>query len=158
MMSRVKKGVVAGLAATVVVSVLEAINLLGGPWFTSFPEIVAHMLGMPGNLAVGWVAHILMGTLVLGSLFGALCPRLPTDTWSTKGIAFAVGAFVVLLVGIFLFGDPSVFSGSDGFGTIAWLLITNAVFGLVMGNVYGRLVDREKRAAKAMATGAMPAH
>jgi hypothetical protein len=158
MMSRVKKGMIAGLAATVVVSVLEAVNLLGGPWFTSFPSIVAFMIGLEGNLVVGWIAHILMGTVVLGGLFGILCPRLPTDTWATKGIAFAVGAFVLLMTGIFLFGDPSVFSGSDGFGTIAWLLITNAVFGLVMGNVYGWLVEREKRAAKAMGAGTIPAH
>ena len=156
MMSRVKKGLVAGLVATVVVSVLEMINLLVGQWFTPFPGIIAQMIGMPGNLAVGWIAHVVIGTLVLGSLFGILCPRLPTDTWGTKGIAFAVGAFVVLITGIILMGDPLFFSGSDGFGTIAWLLVTNAVFGLTLGSVYGRLVERENRAARLM--GGIPAH
>ena len=46
MMSRVKKGLVAGFAATLVVFVLEAVNQFGGPWFTPFPAIVAHMIGM----------------------------------------------------------------------------------------------------------------
>ncbi|CAN5178417.1 hypothetical protein BH09PSE1_BH09PSE1_22460 [soil metagenome] len=156
MMSRVQKGMVAGFAATVVVSVLEAINILAGPWFTPFPEIVAFMMGMPGNLLVGWIAHFLIGTLVLGSAFGILCPRLPTDTSGTKGIAFAVGAFMVLMTGILLFGQRAIFAGSGGFGTIAWLLITNGVFGFVMGTVYGELVAREKRAAKLM--GGIPAH
>ncbi|WP_225897011.1 DUF6789 family protein [Brevundimonas goettingensis] len=158
-MSRVKKGLVAGLAATVVVFVLEGINQFAGPWFTpSFPAIVASMIGMDGNVAVGWIAHFLMGTVVLGPLFGILCPRLPTDTQATKGIAFSVGAFVIMMTGVFLFGGPSTFAGDAGFGVVAWLLITNVVFGIVLGLVYGELVTREKKAAKLMSAGGIPAH
>ena len=157
MMSRVKMGVVAGFAATIVVSVLEALNMLAGPWFTPFPSILAYMMGMEGSLVAGWIAHIVVGTVVLGSLFGIACPRLPTDLPATKGIAFAVASFVVLIGGILMFGNDKVFSGSDGFMTVAWLLISNVVFGFVMGSVYGRLVEREKRAAKAM-IGGLPAH
>lgn len=156
MMSRVKKGMVAGFAATVVVSLLEAINLLAGQWFTPFPGMIAGLLGLPGNLLVGWIAHFVIGTLVLGGLFGMLCPRLPTDTPGTKGIAFAVTAFMVLMVGVFLF-DPRLLSGANGFQTIAWMLVTNVVFGFVMGTTYARLVAREKRMAREMASG-IPAH
>lgn len=159
MMSRVKKGLVAGFAATLVVFVLEAVNQLAGPWFTpSFPAIVASMIGMDGNAAVGWIAHFLMGTVVLGPLFGILCPRLPTDTQATKGIAFSVGAFVIMMTGVFLFGASSIFAGDAGFGVVAWLLITNVVFGIVLGLVYGELVTREKKAAKLMSAGGIPAH
>lgn len=156
MMSRVKKGLVAGFAATVVVSVLEAINMMAGPWVTPYPDMLAYMLGMEGNHVIGWIAHFLVGTVVLGSLFGIACPRLPTDLPATKGIAFAVAAFAVLVVGLLTFGNPSIFSGEDGGMTIAWLLVSNAIFGFVLGSVYGTLVDREKRAAKMMA--GIPAH
>lgn len=158
MMSRVQKGVVAGFAATVVVSVLEAINILGGPWVTPYPDMLAYMMGMEGNHIVGWIAHIVIGTVALGAIFGIVCPRLPTDTPATKGIAFAVAAFCILVVGLLMFGKPSVFSGEDGGLTIAWLLVSNAIFGFVMGSVYGMLIDREKRAAKLMAAGGIPAH
>lgn len=157
MMSRVKKGVVAGFAATVVVSILEVINIVGGPWVTPYPDMLAFMIGMEGNHAVGWIGHVLFGTLVLGGLFGAVYPRLPTDTPATKGIAFAVAAFCVLIVGLLMFGKPAIFSGTDGGFTIAWLLVSNGIFGFVMGTVYAMLVDREKRAAKLMA-GTIPAH
>ncbi len=157
MMSRLQKGMVAGFAATVVVSVMEAVNLVMGPWFGSFPGIIAFMLGMPGNLAVGWPLHFVMGTLVLGSIFGLIASRLPTDTSGTKGIVFAVGAFVVMMTGIFLFGDFRMFRGTDGFGTIAWLLVTHAVFGITLGTVYGQLMRREKRMLRDMG-GAAPAH
>ncbi|HRO31883.1 MAG TPA: hypothetical protein PLQ03_00565 [Brevundimonas sp.] len=154
MMSRVQKGLVAGLAATVAVSVLEAVNILALKWFAPFPLILAKLVGVPGNLAVGWVLHAIAGIFILGPLFGILCPRLPTDTPETKGIVFAVGAFVVLMVGLVLFGGGDVFGRN--FGTIGWLVATHAVFGIVLGNVYARMVARDRRAVAP--PGAAPAH
>lgn len=150
MMSRIQKGMIAGFAATVAVSILEAVNLLAGPWFDPFPGVVAGLIGMPGNLAVGWVAHFISGTVILGGLFGILCPKLPTDTAETKGILFAVGAFVLMMLGVFLFASARTFQSESGFGTIGWMLINHAVFGVVLGNVYARLVAREKRMAREM--------
>ncbi len=157
MMSRVKKGLIAGFAATIVVSILEVVNVLAGAWVEPFPLFVAGLMGMPGNLAVGWIGHFVVGTLVLGSLFGILCPRMPGQTPETKGIIFAVGAWAVMMVGVLLVGDRSTFSGGGGFGPIVWMLVTHALFGIVLGNVYARLVDREKRAARLM-DGVAPAH
>ena len=152
MMSRVHKGLIAGLAATVAVSVLEAANLYFGPWTASFPRLLSVMLQTPDLMAVGWIAHFIVGTLILGPLFGVLCPRLPTDTPESKGILFAVGAFVVMgltvapLVGV-LGGRPvGIFFMQAGFGTLAWMIATHAVYGIVLGSVYGRLVERDKRA------------
>ena len=154
MMSRVQKGVVAGLVATVAVSLLEIPNLYLN-WFIPFPELIARLIGMEGNVAVGWVIHLLMGTFVLGSLFGILCPRMPTDTAETKGIVFAVGAWIVMMTGVFLIGDYRTFAGGDGFGTVAWMGFTHVVFGIVLGNVYARLVARDKRSHRM--EGAQPA-
>ncbi|MES2859950.1 MAG: DUF6789 family protein [Pseudomonadota bacterium] len=157
MMSRVQKGLIAGFAATIAVSILEAVNVLAGPWVEPFPLFVASLMGMPGNLAVGWIAHFVVGTVVLGSLFGILCPRMPGQTPETKGIIFAVGAWAVMMVAVLLVGNSGTFAGAGGFGPIVWMLVTHAVFGIVLGNVYARLVDREKRAARLM-DGVAPAH
>lgn len=155
MMSRVKKGIVAGLVATLAISLLEAVNIFVlKSMFEPFPGMVASLLGMDGNLAVGWAIHLFAGTFILGSLFGILCPRLPTDTAETKGIVFAVGAWVVMMLGVFFVGDSQVL-GSN-MATLGWMLVTHIVFGIVLGNVYARLVAREKR-ANAM-VGAQPAH
>lgn len=151
MMSRVQKGVVAGLAATIAVSLLEVVNLMLGPWAASFPRLLSVMLQMPDTIAVGWAAHLFVGTLVLGPAFGVLCPRLPTDTPESKGIVFAIGAFILMgltaapAVGA-LGGRPvGLFFMQAGFGTLAWMIVTHAVYGIVLGNVYGRLVQRDKR-------------
>lgn len=161
MMSRVQKGIVSGLAATVAVSVLEAANLYFGPWAVSFPRLLSVMLQTPDLLAVGWAAHFIVGTLVLGPLFGVLCPRLPTDTPESKGILFAVGAFVVMGLtvapAVGLFGRPvGIFFMQAGFGTLAWMIVTHAVYGVVLGSAYGRMVERDRRAHPPVA-GA-PAH
>ena len=153
MMSRVQKGLVAGVAATVAVSLLEVPNLFLN-WFDPFQGVIANIIGMPGNLAVGWVVHVISGVFILGPLFAVLCPRLPTDTPETKGIVFAVGAWVVMMGAILMLGDYRTFSAAAGFGTIGWLLITHAVFGIVLGNVYARLVTREKRQAAHFMGGA----
>jgi hypothetical protein len=162
MMSRVQKGMVAGLAATLAVSALEAANLYFGPWAASFPRLLSVMLQMPDLMAAGWVAHFLVGTFVLGPLFGMLCPRLPTDTPESKGILFAVGAFIVMgltvapAVGL-LGGRPvGIFFMQAGFGTLAWMIATHAVYGIVLGSVYGRLVARDRRAHAVV--GGAPAH
>ncbi len=144
MMSRVQKGVVAGFSATVAVSALELVNILLLRWFAPFPSIISNTLGMGNNMAAGWVIHFIAGTLVLGPLFGILCPRLPTQTPETKGIVFAVGAWITLILIIVMTGNNGAFGRN--FGTVGWMLVTNAVFGIVLGNVYARLVARDARA------------
>ena len=156
MMSRVQKGLAGGVAGTVAVSLLELPNIFLN-WFDPTPAVIAHVIGMHGNMAVGWALHLAIGVLLLGPAFGYLCPRLPTDTPETKGIAFAVGAFVLMMLVVFMFGDQSTFTSGAGFGAVAWMLITNVVFGIVMGNVYGRLIQRDRQRARAM-SGMAAAH
>jgi hypothetical protein len=153
MMSRVQKGLVAGLAATVVVSVIEAINLTVGHWAVAFPQLLAVLLQQSPQ-DVGWVAHFVAG-LGLGAAFGVLCPRLPTDTPESKGILFAVGAFILMGLVIAPIGGAGMFFMRAGFGTLAWMIASHAIFGVVLGNVYGRLMRRDKLHHP---VGAAPAH
>ena len=144
MMSRVQKGLVAGFAATVVVSVIEAVNMSVGHWAVAFPQLLAVILQSPDTPALGWAAHVVAG-LGLGAVFGVLCPRLPTDTPESKGILFAVGAFILMGLVIAPIGGAGMFFMRAGFGTLAWMIVSHAIFGIVLGNVYGRLVARDKR-------------
>jgi len=144
MMSRVQRGLVAGFAATAVVSIVEAINMSVGHWAVAFPQLLAVILQSPDTPAVGWAGHLVAG-VALGALFGVLCPRLPTDTPESKGILFAVGAFILMGLFIAPIGSAGMFFMRAGFGTLAWMVASHAVFGIVLGSVYGRLVEREKR-------------
>lgn len=145
MMSRVRKGLGAGLAATVVVSILEGINMAAGHWAVSMPQLLAVVLQNPERLGLGWSAHVIAG-VALGALFGIVCPRLPTDTPESKGILFAVSAFIVMALFIAPIAGAGLFFMRAGFGTLAWMIVSHAIFGLVLGNVYGRFVRAEKAA------------
>ena len=156
MMSRVKNGIVAGVTATVVVAVIEAINMFVLKMFTPFPMIVAKMFGMAGNAAAGWGLHILFGIVVLGGAFGLLYDRLPTKVPMAKGIAFAVGAWVLLMIYATMVVPGQRILPSGGFEGMAWMLVTHAVYGAVLGWAFERLLKREK--AHIHPVGAAPAH
>ena len=155
MMSRVQKGLVAGFAATAVVSIIEAINMTVGHWAVAFPQLLAVILQNPDTPAIGWAGHLVAG-LGLGALFGVLCPRLPTDTPESKGILFAVGAFILMGLIVAPIGGAGMFFMRAGFGTLAWMVASHAIFGIVLGTDYGRLVERERRLR--VPVGSAPAH
>lgn len=156
MMSRVKQGLIVGFIATVVVSIVELVNVLFLKMFLPFPEVIARFVGQAGNVPLGWALHFAIGTLILGPLFVYLYPKLPSNTPITRGILFAVACWVGLLLLLTMTGDRRLFIGSDGFGVFGFMLLCHMIFGGVMGNALARLQAREKRAATVV--GAAPAH
>jgi hypothetical protein len=148
MMSRVIKGVIAGLAAALVVGALEAAQSWAGPWVVGFPRLLTVIMGTETVAWTGWATHLAVGALILGPAFAILCPRMPTDTPETKGIVFAVGAFILMGLTVAPLGGIGMFGLRVGFASLAWLILTHAVFGAVMGNVYARMVGREWRVAR----------
>ena len=156
MMSRVKQGIIAGLIATATVSVIEAINLFLLKLVVPFPEVIARMVGLPGNILAGWALHFVIGALIMGPAFAWLYPKLPTNTPITRGILFAVACWLGLLVFISMSGNLAILAGSKGFDIFAFMLFTHMIFGGVMGSVFARLLAREKL-AHSMIDGA-PAH
>jgi len=158
MMSRVQMGMVSGLAGALAVAGLEAVNMALGPWAVPFPRMVAVMLQVPDLAVAGWVGHFVVGTLLLGPLFGVLAARLPTDTPETKGIVFAVGAFLVMMLTVAPLSGVGMFGARAGLSGVLWMLGGHIVFGIVMGNVYGRMAARQKRLARMHATEGVAAH
>lgn len=153
MISRVQKGMIAGFVATVVVSAVDLLANLAQNLFQpagsdrlfhSFASLLATMansvLGSGGaSIWVGWLIHFLVGSLVLGGLFAVLAPKLPTDTPATKGILFAVGTWLVMCLTVMPLAGLGMFGAAAGFGTMAWMLVTNIIFGVVLGRVFDRL-------------------
>lgn len=76
-----KNGIVAGFAATVV---LSALMLLKGAMGMMPKMNVIHMLanmghaylGLPVNPAIGWVMHFFIGAIMWGVLFAMLSTRI----------------------------------------------------------------------------------
>ncbi len=154
MQSQFKMGAIAGFAAALAVALLELVNMFAlNSMFTPFPSLLAQILGMP--LAAGWVAHFAVGALILGPTFAIVAPRLPTDTSGTKGIVFAVAAWILMMITVAPAAGIGVFASSAGFGTIAWMLFLHLVLGVVLGTVYGEMRKKARAAERAAAGGAV---
>jgi len=68
-----------------------------------------------------------------------------------------MGLTVAPLAGVVGERPVGVFFMLAGFGTFAWMIVSHAVYGIVLGNVYARLVERERRRGHDVVHGA-PAH
>ena len=141
-MSKWNNGLLAGLAATIVLSVLmviaSAIGLMPGvDAIEMLRQLGATHFGLPDSPVVAWIVHVAIG-VVLGLVFAGTY-----ETWPgappKKGAVFAI---MVRLLTMSMF-MPMV--GAGFFGTNIGLVAPVAtlalylVFGLVLGAVFRRL-------------------
>lgn len=129
------KGLVAGFVDTIVLSALMAVKSTMGmmPDLNSI-RMIADMLG--ASMAVGWAMHFVIGTVLWGTLFAWLNPRLPGESQWLKGIVFAVGAWVVMMVAMMPMAGAGLFGSHLGMMAPVMTLMLHVVFGFVLGAVY----------------------
>jgi hypothetical protein len=128
---RIGNGIVAGFVATLILSVLhEPLTL------------VTEAVGVRAPVA-GLLFHFFVGTLLWGCAFGLLHDALPGPSW-LRGVIFATGAAVLVLVGIAPFTGAGLFCLKLGaFAPIAVILF-HLAHGAILGGVYGKLIDTDE--------------
>lgn len=144
MVIRLGRGMLAGLVATLVISLFMILRLSAEimPWY-NIVEIMnltaQSVLGTPNSILVGWLIHFVVGTLIWGTLFALLAPYLPGGTDARRGLVFGLGAWLVVMITVFPLAGSGMFG--MGFGLIAPIstLLGHIVFGLVLGATYGWL-------------------
>jgi uncharacterized membrane protein YagU involved in acid resistance len=139
-----KRAVVGGVAATAVMTAL----MLMAPAMGLPPMNIGAMLGsvMGGSLALGWMAHFVIGT-VLAIVYAALfAARLPGPGF-VRGASYGLAPWIMAQLVVMPMMGAGLFGGS----LVAALgsLMGHLVYGAVLGGVYGT--------AEAQAT-ARPAH
>ncbi|MCH8506076.1 MAG: hypothetical protein LAT50_17405, partial [Ectothiorhodospiraceae bacterium] len=105
-MAELGRGLIAGLVATLAVSLLMIMRLSAGimPWFNPI-EIMninaQQLLGTPSSAVVGWGIHFIVGTVIWGVLFILLAPKLPGRTYIQRGLLFGTLAWLLVMVTVF---------------------------------------------------------
>ncbi|MBI3958581.1 MAG: hypothetical protein HY328_07215 [Chloroflexi bacterium] len=143
--------IVAGLAGTIVMSMLMAVAPMMGMPKMDIVGILGSMFSKQGNTMIGWVMHLIMG-IIFGLIYALL--------WNSGiGTATLVGGLIFgvvhwLVVGLMMGGVPMMHAGvkagtvkapgiymMNNGGMMAFVggLVGHAVFGLVVGLVYGLL-------------------
>ncbi len=138
-----KNGILAGLAATIVLSLLMLAKGMMGVMpeldvIAMLGNMIGEMTGMGGPV-VGWVMHFMIGALIYGALFAALNDKLPGENQIVKGMVFGVAAWLVMMVAIMPMAGAGVFGMNFGMMAPVMTLMLHLIYGAVLGYTYKRL-------------------
>jgi hypothetical protein len=129
------KGIVAGFVATIVLSAFMLMKTMMGVMPELNPiKMIGDMLGAPP--AAGWVMHFLLGSVVWGTLFAWLDPIIPGEGHWLKGILFAVGAWLVMMIVMMPMAGAGFFGSHLGIMAAVMTLVLHVIYGFVLGAVY----------------------
>lgn len=134
--SNIGKGIAAGFAATIVLSLIMVMKQTMG----LMPELnPIHMLSQmmdTQTAAVGWVAHFFIGAVIWGALYAWLDAKLPGPHW-LRGILFATGAWLLMMIVVMPMAGAGVFGLQIGMMAPVATLVLHWIFGAVLGGLYG---------------------
>ena len=139
------RGIVAGLAATIVLSALMLMKQAMGIMPELNPvEMITQMMGAQTPI-VGWVIHFFIGSVMWGVIYAWLDSSLPGPHW-IRGVIFATGAWLVMMP----MAGEGFFGVNMGMMAPIATLMLHWIFGAVLGWVYGaRLSARRDNEALA---------
>ena len=130
----IKKALLAGIAGTVVMTVMStyAAPMMGVPRMNP-AEMLAGQMG--GSLLMGWVAHFMIGS-VLAVVYALVAPSLPGAPW-LRGALYAVAPWLLQQIAVMPMMGMPLFSGSMMMagGSLAGHLGYGAVVGAIYGDV-----------------------
>lgn len=134
-MSDVKAGLVAGLSATVVLSVL----LAGKSMMDVMPKLdvirlLSGMMGMP--LIFGWLALVMISTLAWGAGFAILNDTIPGSGAAQRGILFGIAAWLGMMLVVMPMAGAGLFGMAFGIIAPVMTLVLHVVFGAVLRAVF----------------------
>lgn len=135
------KGLIAGLAATVVLSALMVMKAMMGVMpELDLPKMLATMMGSPASPMVGWVVHFMIGIVGYGIAISLLDARLPGHSSTWHGVLIAVAGWLVMMVVLMPMASAGMFGMAMGPMAPIMTLVLHLIFGAVLGWTYGRLV------------------
>jgi len=137
-MGTASKGMIAGFAATIVLSIIMIAKGMMG----LMPELnVISMLSamMHTKPVIGWAVHFMIGVIGWGVGFAAVFNGLPGNSSVMKGIGFAVAAWLMMMLVVMPIAGAGLFGLNMGMMAPAMTLMLHAIFGAVLGLVFGRL-------------------
>ncbi|MBN2631553.1 MAG: hypothetical protein JXR75_13565 [Rhodobacteraceae bacterium] len=134
-MEKLTAGFVAGFVATLVLSALMvAKGMMGLMPHLNVIAMLSAMMG--GAMIVGWLIHFMIGTIAWGGAFAIIQDRLPGGSLTVKGIAFAIGAWLLMMILVMPMAGAGFFGMKMGIMAPVMTLVLHIVFGAVLGFVF----------------------
>lgn len=142
-MQNVINGLMAGLTATVVLSVLMIVKGMMG----LMPDlnVIAMLSGYMGSGSMmGWLAHIMIGVIGYGLVYSLLFGNWPMGGHGLRGILLGVAGWLVMMVVLMPVMGAGLFGTAMPSGMMVPVatLVLHVIFGAVLGLSYARLNHR----------------
>lgn len=136
------KGLLAGLAATAVLSVLMVVKSVIGLMpamnvIEMLTQLAADYLGLPASPVVGWAAHLVIGVVLWGLVFAGTYETWPGPA-PIKGAVFSVMIWLLMMSMFLPMAGAGFFGVNIGPAAAVATLVLHLIFGLVLGGVFGR--------------------
>lgn len=137
-MNRFGKGLLAGLAATVVLSALMVAKAMMGVMpELDIAKMIAAMMGFPDKPIVGWIVHSMLGIVGYGAAISLFAKHLPGNSYVGHGLMLAVGGWLIMMVMLMPMAGAGLFGMKMGWMAPMMTLVLHLIFGAVLGWVYG---------------------
>ena len=137
-MTNTGRGIVAGLLATAVLSmIMLAKGMMGLMPELDVIAMLSSMLNTPP--VVGWIMHFMIGMLAWGLGFVALNRFLPGPSDVSKGISFGIAAWVMMMIAIMPMAGAGLFGLKIGMAAPVMTLMLHVIYGAVLGFAYSKL-------------------
>lgn len=135
--TNIGKGMIAGFVATVVLSAIMVLK--AGAGLLPALNVIVMLSKMAGasTPVAGWVIHFLIGTVLWGGLFAWLDPQLPGGSHWLRGIVFATGAWLLMMIVLMPLAGAGLFGANLGIMAPVMTLVLHVIYGAVLGGVYG---------------------
>ncbi|HEX4051536.1 MAG TPA: DUF6789 family protein [Steroidobacteraceae bacterium] len=139
-----RRGLVAGLVATTVVSLCMLLKqALGFMPHVNLVMDLAYALGYR-DAASGWTAHYLIGVLAWGALFPPFDRNLRFPHW-INGVYFASIIWLGVMLVVMPAAGQGLFGSHLGLGTPTVTLFLHWIYGAVLGETYSLLQPSQRR-------------
>lgn len=136
-MARLGNGILAGFAATIVLSIFMMMKQMMG----MMPEmdVIAMLTTMSGASTplMGWLMHFMIGSIVWGGLFALFQDRIPGGSSIVRGVVFGAGAWLLMMIMVMPMAGAGFFGLQFGMAAPVMTLLLHIIFGATLGAVYG---------------------
>jgi len=141
----IKNGLIGGFVGSAVLAILFVMKGMMG--VMPQMDIIAMMSTMMGmGMAMGWVAHFVIGTVIWGGIFSIANGSIPGGSQTGKGIVLGIAAWLMMMIIVMPMAGGGFFGMNFGMMGFAVPLIMHIIFGAVLGFTASYL---EQGAAKA---------
>lgn len=137
MNAKISKTILAGIAGTVVMTIVTMLAPMMGMPKMSPPEMVSGMMGLP--IAAGWMMHFMIGIIFAFAYTYALFSILKIQNILAKGAVFGIIAFIFAQIMMVIMGSMMQMPEMEGAKMMMMVgsLIGHIIFGMVVSKIVG---------------------